>query len=161
VRIIGAVMLSGAALAGCGVPPPPGVPGGVIPVAVLMVCPVSGATYVDSYGPREGGGFHWGIDLVAPTGTPVVAVRPGSLWHQPDPNGGNALYLFADDGNVYYYAHLDQYAGPDGPVAAGDVVGTVGMTGNASIPHLHFETRLGGVNGDRPNPYSSLRLAGC
>jgi murein DD-endopeptidase MepM/ murein hydrolase activator NlpD len=123
-------------------------------------CPVSGAAYTDDYGPRSGG-FHYGIDMFAPPGTPLVAVKAGTLTQMPmDGAGGNEAYLSAD-GNVYYYAHLSQYAGGPRSVAQGEVIGYVGQTGNASAPHLHFEIRIGGANGSRIDPYPTLSGAGC
>jgi len=124
-------------------------------------CPVSGSAYSNSYGPR-GGGFHYGIDMMAPTGTPLVAVKGGSVSFVPNGGaGGNEVYLSANDGNVYYYAHLSQFVGGARSVAQGEVVGLVGSTGRSSAPHLHFEIRIGGANGQRINPYATLQSAGC
>lgn len=124
-------------------------------------CPVAGSAYGDSYGPR-GGGFHNGIDMFAPGGVPLVAVKAGRLTFMPmNGAGGNEAYLAADDGNVYFYAHLSQYVGGPRSVAQGEVIGLVGATGNASGTHLHFEIRLGGANGQRINPYPTLQSAGC
>jgi murein DD-endopeptidase MepM/ murein hydrolase activator NlpD len=124
-------------------------------------CPVSGSAYSDNYGPR-GSGFHFGIDMFAPTGAPLVAVKAGTISHKPmNGSGGNEAYLSANDGNVYFYAHLSQYAGGPRSVSQGEVIGYVGSTGNAAAPHLHFEIRIGGANGTRINPYPTLTAAGC
>jgi murein DD-endopeptidase MepM/ murein hydrolase activator NlpD len=124
-------------------------------------CPVAGAAYSDDYGPRSSG-FHYGIDMFAATGTPLVAVKAGTVSQMPmDGAGGNEAYVSANDGNVYFYAHLSQYAGGPRSVAQGEVIGYVGSTGNASAPHLHFEIRLGGANGSRIDPYPTLTAAGC
>ena len=121
---------------------------------------MSGAAYSDDYGPRSTG-FHYGIDMFAATGTPLVAVKAGTVSQMPmDGAGGNEAYLSAD-GNVYFYAHLSQYAGGPRSVAQGEVIGYVGSTGNAAAPHLHFEIRLGGANGSRIDPYPTLTAAGC
>lgn len=144
-------------------PPTSGGPGQIIsnPGGGAFQCPVVGSVYTDSYGPR-GSGFHYGIDMFAPTGTPLVAVKPGSVTFVPNEGaGGNTVYLSANDGNVYFYAHLSSYVGGPRSVAQGEVVGLVGMTGNASAPHLHFEIRIGGANGQRIDPYPILRAAGC
>ena len=122
---------------------------------------MSGAAYSANYGSR-GGGFHNGIDMFAAPGTPLVAVKSGSVSHMAmNGSGGNEAYLSASDGNVYFYAHLSQYAGGPRSVAQGEVIGYVGSTGNAAAPHLHFEIRLGGANGSRIDPYPTLTSAGC
>ncbi len=123
-------------------------------------CPVQGSAYVDDYGPR-GGGFHYGIDMMSAVGTPLVAVKAGTFFTMSGGAGGNELYLNADDGNTYFYAHLSDYAGGPRAVVQGEVVGWVGMTGNTSGPHLHFEIRIGGPNGQKVDPYPTLRGAGC
>ncbi len=124
-------------------------------------CPVVGSAYTDSYGPR-GGGFHYGIDMLAPTGVPEVAVKAGTVSYMAmDGDGGNEGYLAADDGNVYYYAHMSQFVGGPRAVAQGEVIGLVGSTGDATAPHLHFEIRIGGANGQKIDPYPTLKAAGC
>ena len=129
------------------------------PVPGAFQCPVQGAAYSDDYGGPSG---HPGIDMMVPTGTPAVAVKAGTVTFAPNEGaGGNAAYLDADDGNTYYYAHFSQYVGQPRPVAKGEIIGLTGMTGNASAPHLHFEIRIGGPNGDRTDPYPTLKSAGC
>jgi murein DD-endopeptidase MepM/ murein hydrolase activator NlpD len=49
----------------------------------------------------------------------------------------------------------------DRRVGQGEPIGRVGQTGNATGPHLHFDIRLGGVNGQHTDPYPTLRNAGC
>ena len=140
-----------------------GSPGQVIanPGGGAFQCPLSGAAYSDSYGPR-GGGFHYGIDMMAPTGVPEVAVKAGTVSYVPMGGaGGNEAYLAADDGNVYYYAHMSQFVGGARQVAQGEVIGLVGSTGSSTAPHLHFEIRIGGANGQRIDPYATLQGAGC
>jgi murein DD-endopeptidase MepM/ murein hydrolase activator NlpD len=140
-----------------------GGPGQIIanPGGGSFQCPVSGSAYSNNYGPR-GGGFHYGIDMFASSGTPLVAVKAGSVRYVPNEgDGGNTVYLSADDGNTYFYAHLSSFVGGARSVAQGEIVGLVGATGNASGPHLHFEIRLGGPNGSKVNPYPTLQGAGC
>ena len=111
---------------------------------------------------------HEAIDILAPRGTPVLAVDDGRIvklfLSQP---GGMTIYQFDPTGRLaYYYAHLDRYA--DGlaegqTVRRGSVIGYVGSTGNASpdAPHLHFAIfRLGPEKqwwkGEPVNPFSYL-----
>jgi len=88
-------------------------------------------------------------------------VKSGNVRFTLESLGGLVVYLSADDGNAYYYAHMSNSAGGNRRVAQGEHIGYVGHTGNATAPHLHFEIRLGGVNGQKANPYSTLRNAGC
>ena len=86
---------------------------------------------------------HDGIDIFAPRDTPVVAVADGWIGAQTTNRlGGNVVWLWVPGARVsLYYAHLTRQAvRPGDRVAAGDVVGYVGNTGNARTtrPHLHF-----------------------
>ncbi|HEX4867619.1 MAG TPA: LysM peptidoglycan-binding domain-containing protein [Acidimicrobiales bacterium] len=120
-------------------------------------CPVQGgAKMMNDWGfPRSGGRFHEGNDLFSPRGTPAVAVVSGTATQVVGKLGGNQVKLTGDDGVAYYYTHLDSF-GKSGRVAAGDVVGTVGNTGNAAggPPHIHFEVHPGA--GAAINPYPRL-----
>ena len=114
--------------------------------------------YSNDFGvPGQTGKPHHGIDIFADEGAPIVAVDDGDLRYDEDPMGGHAFYLRAPDGTVYYGAHLASYEGT-GPraVAAGDVLGYVGNTGNAAggPTHLHFEMHPAG--GVAVNPYPWL-----
>ncbi len=125
------------------VPPPPS--GG-------MVCPVPGSSFIDSYGaPRPQGWAHQGVDMMAPSGTPIVAPVSGTVVHRGNSVGGLAFHMDGSDGRHYYGAHLSAY-GASGSVSAGTVIGYVGNTGDAAAtaPHLHLEIQVGGAN---VNPY--------
>jgi len=121
------------------------------------VCPVDGATsFTDSWGdPRPGGRTHTGTDMLAAEGTPLVAIEAGAIWNPGwHSAGGLGLYLKGDSGDSWYYAHLSAFV--TGLVAgmrveAGQRVGYVGHTGNASTPHLHLGWQPGG--GAYQNPY--------
>lgn len=128
-----------------------------------FTCPVEGgAAFINSWGfPRSGGTRrHKGVDMFAPRGTRVVAVTDGTLKLRTVNLGGIVAYVYGDDGNKYYYAHLDGYV-PDitsgQRVRKGQPIGYVGNSGNArySSPHLHFEIRPGG--GAAVNPYPTVR----
>ncbi|MCL6472914.1 MAG: peptidoglycan DD-metalloendopeptidase family protein [Firmicutes bacterium] len=130
-----------------------------------FVFPVAGAhTYVDSWGnARSGGRRHQGTDIMAARGTPAVACTSGVIGKATPFSrgiGGITIWLVGDDGNAYYYAHLDciePSIRPGVRVGAGQVIGKVGSTGNApeSAPHLHFEFH---PQGERAvNPYPLLK----
>ena len=125
-------------------------------------CPVKGmVVFTDDFGELRPGGPHPGIDMAALAETPVVAVANGIWRHDVGDAGGNGAWLTGLDGNSYYYAHFSHYAGDGGLVLAGDVIGYVGSTGNATGPHLHFEIHPG-KPGEKPpvDPFATL-LALC
>ncbi len=134
--------------------------GQVISAPNVWLCPVPAGTFSNDYGyVNEAGGKHNGVDLFAARGAPVQAPVGGTVERYPNPMGGNALRLHGNDGNRYYFAHLDGY-GEGGEVGAGSVIGYVGNTGDAAqtSPHLHLEIRPGG--GAAVNPFPSL-VAAC
>ena len=134
---------------------------------VIPVVGIEGHDLRDSFtAPRSGGRTHNAIDIAAPTGTPIVAVTDGTVTRRHwNALGGRTLYLTSADGRTdFYYAHMDSYA--DGievgtAVRRGQVLGTVGATGNAQGPHLHFQVldKRGGGRGTPVNPYDLLRSA--
>ena len=129
--------------------------GGSIPSGYQ--CPVPGSSFIDSWGyARSGGRHHQGVDMMAGFGTPNYAVIGGTVRATSSALGGTSLYLNGDDGNTYYYAHL-QAITKTGRVEQGDQIGETGNSGNASggAPHTHFEVHLGGSNIVNPYPYAA------
>jgi murein DD-endopeptidase MepM/ murein hydrolase activator NlpD len=125
-------------------------------------CPVKGlVVFTDDFGELRPGGPHPGIDMAALAETPVVAVTNGVWRHDVGDAGGNGAWLTGLDNVSYYYAHFSHYEGDGGLVKAGDVIGYVGSTGNATGPHLHFEIHPG-KPGEKPpvDPFATL-LALC
>ena len=122
-------------------------------------------TFHEQRGTRR---IHKALDIMAPWGTPVLAVEDGLITKiSHNRGGGLALYLADANGDfVYYYAHLGGYA--DGlregqTVKRGEVIAYVGATGNAPehAPHLHFATQALTTKGrwwggEALNPYAAL-----
>lgn len=98
--------------------------------------------------------LHAGLDIAAPSGTPIQAAKAGVVIHAGWRGGyGNTVMVEHEGGVVTLYAHQTKTAvSPGQTVLAGDVIGYVGSTGNSTGPHLHFEVRIGGQPVD-PAPY--------
>jgi hypothetical protein len=100
------------------------------------------------------GTMHWGIDLAAPLGTPILAAADGVVLRAGPASGyGNAIYIQDADGNVEIYGHMKYYNVQAGDVvSAGDQIAKVGNQGQSTGPHLHFEIHSGGMNGKPTDP---------
>ena len=139
-----------------------------------MAIPVAGvslAKLVDTFKDARAGGerIHDAIDIMAPSGTPVVSAMPGRVEKLFFSRGGGGIsaYVRSLDGRwSYYYSHLQEYApglAEGQRVRRGDVIGKVGFTGNANAagPHLHFAINRMAAgekwHGGQPvNPYPLL-----
>ena len=120
----------------------------------MFMRPVSGGTITSKYGARSSG-FHTGLDIAVPTGTPVYAAAAGTVvkagWY-----GGYGYLVVIDHGNGYqtYYAHNSSLCVSAGQsVSKGQNISYSGSTGNSTGPHLHFEVR---INGATQNPQSYI-----
>ena len=139
-----------------------------------LAVPVAGikaAQLLDTYKQARAGGarVHDAIDIMAPHGTPVVAAAPGRVEKLYFSKGGGGITVYVrspDHRYTFYYAHLQDYAPglrEGQAIRQGDLIGTVGSTGNANPagPHLHFAiNRMAPgekwYNGTPVNPYPLL-----
>lgn len=119
------------------------------PSSAGLIWPLHGPV-TSEFGPRWGG-FHPGIDIALPTGTPIAAAKAGTVLFA-GPNDGYGNFVVIDHGNGVStaYAHQSRVVVNEGDrVSQGQVIGFVGSTGFSTGPHLHFEVR---VNGAPQNP---------
>lgn len=84
--------------------------------------------------------FHFGLDIAAPKGTPIVSLADGTVRETGGGSYGNYLIVDHDDGFSTLYAHCDKLIAKKGEtVKVGQEIAQVGATGNATGNHLHFE----------------------
>jgi len=91
--------------------------------------------------------FHYGIDIGARHGTPIVAAAEGDVIQVGYISGyGHSVLIYHGGGYATFYAHMSGYAISSGQhVKRGQTIGYIGSTGYATGPHLHFEVRINGV----------------
>ena len=108
----------------------------------------------------KGGVMHHGVDIAAPSGSPIYAVAGGTITAIGDQNGyGKTITIDHGDGTVSLYAHQSGFA--DGlilgsKVTKGQLIGYVGNSGVSTGPHLHFELRY---NGKAINPGDDMAMS--
>lgn len=126
------------------------------------VLPLEGYRLTATFGQSSGlwARTHTGLDFAAPTGTPIRAIANGVIKETGYAGAyGNQTVLTLDDGTELWYGHQTSIAvSPGDTVRAGEVIGTVGSTGNSTGPHLHLEVRPGA--GDPVDPYNALSVHG-
>jgi peptidoglycan hydrolase-like protein with peptidoglycan-binding domain len=142
-----------------------GAPTGTVDSGItIQVFPVQGRCgFTDTWHNTRGGGrLHLGVDVVAPAGNLVYAVADGTITKLyvdgPGSLSGNGVRLTLADGTYFFYAHFTAVAdgiGLGSKVKAGQILGTVGATGDTVTPHLHFEVHPKG--GAAVNPYPILK----
>lgn len=136
------------------------------PSASGYICPLSGKTKANittGYGSYSWGGKHTGVDWAISKGTPILAVKDGTVFTSTalkNPNGtyrsyGEYIIIDHHDGTMTLYAHGlegSRLVQKGDTVKRGQQIMSVGTTGNSSGYHLHFEVRVNGscVN---PTPY--------
>jgi murein DD-endopeptidase MepM/ murein hydrolase activator NlpD len=103
---------------------------------------------------------HTGLDMAAPTGTPIMAVAHGVVSETGWAGAyGNRTVMTLEDGSEIWYCHQSSIGvRPGEAVAGGQAIGLVGSTGNSTGPHLHLEVRPGG--GDAVDPEAALAAHG-
>ncbi|MCE1245994.1 MAG: peptidoglycan DD-metalloendopeptidase family protein [Firmicutes bacterium] len=149
-------------LSGMGYPQLPNagtINGAVQPYSGTTSKPLDHYKVTSEFGPRWGT-THKGIDLAAPTGTPIKSAADGVITKMSnDPDGyGNWVEVKHPDGTTTRYAHMSQFGNVKvgQHVGAGSVIGAVGSTGHSTGPHLHFEVR--DPNGNAVNPRSKFNI---
>lgn len=136
--------------------------GSAMAEAHRLVPPVKPACISSPFGPRilpdhpQAGTYHYGIDLPAPEGAPVLATAPGTVIRIQDSGPGGLEVMVQHDGFVGVYSHFGTVS-PDlvdgkTSVAAGQKLGVVGKTGIIFGTHLYFEMIVEGKPVD-PEPY--------
>jgi murein DD-endopeptidase MepM/ murein hydrolase activator NlpD len=126
------------------------------PKSPIALSPPLEVPPADRFGPR-GARFHTGIDYTAPRGTVITAAGAGDVTYAGELAGGWGRVVTIGHGVDVrtMYAHLSAIRVEVGQrVEAGETIGLVGSSGNASGPHLHFEVR---VRGAAVDPLTALR----
>ena len=126
----------------------------IIPCKYKRVSSAYGWRIHPVYGTKK---FHYGIDLAANKGTPIVATRAGKVTKATyDNSAGYYVTIDHGDGFVSRYLHMTHYIVKKGDyVAAGQTIGYVGSTGASTGPHLHFGLKY---NGEHVNPAKYLKV---
>ncbi|MCP9958319.1 M23 family metallopeptidase [Streptomyces sudanensis] len=132
-------------------------------LAASYALPTSSYTITSTYGQAGSmwsSGYHTGLDLAAPTGTPANAVHSGTVksagWSGAY---GYRVVLELEDGTEIWYCHLSSMTVSAGQtVGTGETIGRVGATGNVTGPHLHLEVHT--ASGGGIDPLAWLRGKG-
>lgn len=117
------------------------------------------------WGAPRSGHSHQGVDLTVGSGTPIRAIRAGTVAVNHANTGNAGFYIVINHGGGIYsvYMHLRNRSplAVGQKVVAGQTIGNVGATGDASGPHLHFEVHVGGLwDPYRVNPAPFMRARG-
>lgn len=128
------------------------------PQASGWVAPVN-ACVGSGYGMRWGR-MHWGVDLGAGYGTPIRAAAAGMVATAWQSGAGNYSTIVHGNGLATVYMHQSSFAVRSGWVAAGQVIGYVGSTGNSTGPHLHLEVHTAGLWNGKVNPVGFFSARG-
>ncbi len=135
-----------------------------------VVFPVPAGTWVltSEYGPRVHpisgeSSFHTGTDFAAPDGAPILAAADGTVTVAESSGGYGGLIVIEHTLNgqtvATAYGHIWEtgiHVQPGDTVTAGQHIGDIGSSGNSTGPHLHFEVRTGGTDGEHTDPAAWL-----
>lgn len=136
-----------------------GFPGEVYSYNNLTSKPLRNYVLIWGYGPRidpitNEPSFHYGVDLMASEGAPVMAVKDGivRVMDYQENGYGNFVLIEHLDNTTTVYGHLKEFGNirVDQEIGAGSVIGALGNTGRSTGPHLHFELR--NAAGERVDP---------
>ncbi|MFC8621744.1 LysM peptidoglycan-binding domain-containing M23 family metallopeptidase [Streptomyces anulatus] len=127
--------------------------------------PLASANVTTQYrasGASWSSGYHTGSDFQAASGTPVLAIGPGTVVSAGNSGSyGNEVVIKHEDGMYSQYAHQSSLNVSVGQtVTGGQQIGLSGSTGNSTGPHLHFEVRTGPSYGSDVDPIAYLRQHG-
>lgn len=118
------------------------------PLGVSLIKPVTG-TISSRFGSISSvrSSAHTGLDIAAPTGTPVKAAAGGTvIWAGRKGSYGLLVVISHSSSVQTYYGHCSKlYVSAGQTVSQGQSISAVGSTGNSTGPHLHFEIRVNGV----------------
>jgi len=145
-------------------PPTPVVPeNGNLVNGVVWLTPIKYDYFTSPFGyrwhPIHGDWrFHYGVDLAAPTGRPIIATRSGMVTTTDYEEGGAGYYVSINhmDGFSSIYMHMTHYiVSPGQYVVAGQIIGYCGSTGGSTGPHLHFGIYY---KGEAVNPADYIKI---
>ena len=136
--------------------------GSNIVAGITWLVPCSYTRYSSPFGYRvhpvyKDWRFHYGVDLAAPSGTPIIATRSGVVATAKfSSSAGYYVTVDHQDGFSSQYMHMTHYIVSEGDsVSAGQVIGYVGSTGTSTGPHLHFSILY---NGSHVNPANYIKI---
>lgn len=122
--------------------------GGKVSLGISLIRPISG-TITSRFGVGSSirRSAHTGLDISAPSGTPIVAAASGTVTFSGYKGSyGNMLVISHGNGVQTYYCHCSKlYVSAGTQVSQGQTIAAVGSTGNSTGPHLHLEVRVNGV----------------
>lgn len=111
-----------------------------------MNTPVNGVL-TSNFGEKRSGSIHKGIDVAAPTGTPIEAALSGTVYYSGVAKGYGKVVIINHDNDLQtIYAHCNELNVSTGEkVEQGQIIAKVGNTGDSTGPHLHFELKMNGT----------------